>query len=90
MLLRFLRGRRGNITVMSALMLAALAGAGGLVGEYGNGLFHRILDQRMADTAATAGARVYDETGSPASVSAAVTNVASLNGLNGSIASSIV
>jgi Flp pilus assembly protein TadG len=90
MLVRFLRSRRGNISVMSALLMVALAGVAGLVADYGNGLFQRIQDQRLADVAAVAGARVYNETGVVSSMNAAVSNVAALNGLNGTISASIV
>jgi Flp pilus assembly protein TadG len=90
MLVRFLRSRRGSLTVMSAVMMVALAGTAGLVAEFGNGLFHRIRDQRLADAAAMAGATVYDETNSNTSMNTAVSNVAALNGLNGTIAASIV
>ncbi|HWY17020.1 MAG TPA: pilus assembly protein TadG-related protein [Rhizomicrobium sp.] len=90
MLIRFILDRRGNFSLMTAFMLAALAGTAGLVGEYGNGLFHRIQDQRLADAAAIAGATVYDETNSNSSMNTAVSNVAALNGLNGTIAASLV
>jgi Flp pilus assembly protein TadG len=90
MLIRFILDRRGNFSLMTAFMLAAFAGTAGLVGEYGNGLFHRIQDQRLADAAAVAGATVFDETNSNTSMNTAVTNVAALNGLNGTIAASIV
>ena len=90
MLIRFILDRRGNFSLMTAFMLAALAGTAGLVGEYGNGLFHRIQDQRLADAAAIAGATVYDETNSNSSMNTAVSNVAALNGLNGTIAAAIV
>ena len=90
MLTRLFRDRRGNLAVMSAFMMVGLAGVAGLVGEYGNGLFNRIMDQRLADTAAVAGATIYDETNSSTSMNAAVSNVAALNGLSGTVAASIV
>ncbi|HWY17019.1 MAG TPA: hypothetical protein VNX86_17950 [Rhizomicrobium sp.] len=90
MLVRFFRDRRGTLSIMTVFMMAALAGIAGLVAEYGNGLFHRIQDQRLADAAAVAGATVYDETSSATSMNAAVTNVAALNGLNGAIVANLV
>src|ERR1700722_19039621 len=90
MLIRFILDRRGNFSLMTAFMLAALAGTAGLVAEYGNGLFHRIQDQRLADAAAVAGATVYDETSSATSMNAAGANVAALNGLNGCIHANLV
>jgi Flp pilus assembly protein TadG len=91
MLKRFLRDRRGNITILSAVMMTSLVGVAGLVADYGNGLFNRLEDQRIADTAAVAGATVYNETSSQSAMNTAVTNVASLNGLsNGTISASLV
>src|SRR3984957_5470214 len=86
----FFRDRRGNLTVMTALMLTALAGTAGLVGEYGNGLFHRLQDQRVADVAAVAGARVYDETSSASAMNTAIANVAALNGALGTVTATMV
>lgn len=72
-------------------MITSLVGAAGLVADYGNGLFNRIEDQRVADAAAIAGATVYSETTSATSMGAAVTNVASYNGVaSGSVASALV
>ena len=68
MLVRFFRDRRGTLSIMTVFMMASLAGMAGLVAEYGNGLFHRIQDQRLADAAAVAGATVYDETSSATSM----------------------
>ncbi|MGH6889354.1 MAG: hypothetical protein ACREHF_09180 [Rhizomicrobium sp.] len=62
-------------------MLTSLVGVGGLAVDYGNGLYNRLADQRVADVAAAAGARVYDETESNSAVSTAVTNVGALNGV---------
>ncbi|MGH6888896.1 MAG: pilus assembly protein TadG-related protein [Rhizomicrobium sp.] len=91
MLTSFLRDRRGNFSVLTAVMLTSLVGAAGLVADYGNGLFNRIEDQRVADAAAIAGATIYSETASGTSMGAAVTNVASYNGVtSGSVVSSLV
>ncbi|HEY3777447.1 MAG TPA: pilus assembly protein TadG-related protein [Rhizomicrobium sp.] len=76
---------------MSAIMITSLVGVAGLVADYGNGLFNRIEDQRVADAAAIAGATIYSETDSATSMGAAVTNVASYNGISsGSVSSSLV
>ena len=89
-LVRFFRDKRGNFTVLSSIMMVTMAGVAGLVADYGSGLFNRMEDQRIADTAAVAGARVYDETQSSSAVTTAVTNVAALNGISsGSVSSSI-
>ncbi|MGH6876668.1 MAG: hypothetical protein ACREHV_04730, partial [Rhizomicrobium sp.] len=91
MFVRFFRDRRGNFTVLSAILITSFAGIAGLVADYGDGLYQRLQDQRVADIAAVAGARVYDETQSPSAVSTAVTNIAAINGVSsGSIAESIV
>jgi Flp pilus assembly protein TadG len=90
-LVRFLRDKRGNFTVLSSIMMVTMAGVAGLVADYGTGLFNRMEDQRIADTAAVAGARVYDETQSSSAVTTAVTNIAALNGISsGNVNSSIV
>jgi Flp pilus assembly protein TadG len=87
----FLRDRRGNFTVLSALMLVGLAGVAGLVTDYGSALYSRLRDQRVADIAAVAGARIYDETESATAVRTAVANVAVLNGIaSPSVSESIV
>jgi Flp pilus assembly protein TadG len=91
MFVRFLRDQRGNFTVLSGIMMVTLTGVAGLVADYGNGLFNRMEDQRIADTAAVAGARVYDETQSSSAVTTAVNNVAALNGVSsGFVTSSLV
>ena len=80
---RALRDSRGNISVLSAIMMTSLVGMAGLVADYGNGLYKRMEDQRMADTAAMAGAAVYAETGSSTSMTTAVGKFAALNGYTG-------
>lgn len=90
MLIRFLRDQRGNFTVLSSIMMVSLAGMAGLVADYGNGLYNRMEDQRIADTAAVAGARVYDETQSSSAVTTAVNNVAALNGVSSTFVSASI
>ncbi|HLY06231.1 MAG TPA: pilus assembly protein TadG-related protein [Rhizomicrobium sp.] len=88
---RFLISRSGNISILSAVMMVAFVGVAGLASEYGNGLLHRVEDQRAADSAAIAGATVYSETSSTSSMGTAATNAAALNGVSsGSITSSLV
>ena len=88
---RFLSNRKGNLTVISAVMMTSLVGVAGLVADFGNGLFNRLQDQRVADIAAVAGATVYDETGSATSMNTAVTNVAALNGISsGNVSATVV
>jgi len=55
----FRHDRRGNITIMSALMMPGLIGIGALVLDFGYGLLTRIEHQRVADLAAYAGAVAY-------------------------------
>ncbi|HEY3777223.1 MAG TPA: pilus assembly protein TadG-related protein [Rhizomicrobium sp.] len=90
MLIRFIRDRRGNFSILSAVMLTSLVGVGGLAVDYGNGLYNRLKDQRVADIAAAAGARVYDETESNSAVATAVTNVGALNGVSGTAISDTI
>jgi Flp pilus assembly protein TadG len=91
MFVKFVRDRRGNFAVLSAIMLTSLVGVAGLAVDYGNGLYNRLKDQRVADIAAATGARVYEETQSDSAVATAVTNVAALNGVSsGAISDAIV
>lgn len=88
---RILRDRRGNLTVLSAIMTTTLVGVAGLVADYGNGLLNRMHDQTMSDTAAMAAATVYSEVGTTAAMNTAVSNVASLNGYaSGNVSASLV
>jgi hypothetical protein len=81
MLLKFLRDQRGNIAILSTVMITSLVGVSGLVAEFGNGLLNRMQDQRIADVAAMGGGTVYNSTGSSSAITAAVNNIATLNGL---------
>ena len=84
MLFRFLRHRRGNFAVLSAVMMTALVGVAGLVTDYGNGLFNHMENQRTADIAAISGATNYASSKSSTSMTTAVDNIASLNGFSNS------
>ena len=91
MLGAFLRDRKGNVAILSAVFITGLIGASGLTVEFGNALLNHMQDQRVADLAAIGGANVYNETSSVSDVSTAVANVATLNGISGSsVTSSLV
>lgn len=91
MLKKFLRDHRGNFAVMTAIMMTSLVGVAGLVTDYGNGLFNRLKDQRMADVAALAGGTVYASTNSTTSMTAAVSHMATLNGYaSGNVTATLV
>ncbi|HTT81995.1 MAG TPA: TadE/TadG family type IV pilus assembly protein, partial [Rhizomicrobium sp.] len=77
----FFRDRRGNIAILSTIMITSLVGVSGLVAEFGNGLLNRMQDQRIADAAALGGGTVYNSTASTTSMTAAVNNIATLNGI---------
>lgn len=81
MLAKFFRDRRGNIAILSTVMLTSLVGVSGLVAELGDGLLNRMQDQRVADLAAIGGGTVYNSTASTTSMQTAVNNIATLNGL---------
>ena len=90
-LLRALTRRRdGSVSVISAVSLPFLIAMVGMVAEYGNGLLHKIEDQRIADAAAFAAATAYNANPSN-SMTSAVDAVASLNGITTSdIAENVV
>lgn len=87
---QFVGDRRGNIAVMSAVMMTSLVGVGGLVSEFGNGLLNRMENQRIADSAAYAGGLVYGATQSSTSAQAAVTRLVALNNSSVTVSSQIV
>lgn len=91
MLIRFLRDRTANISIMFAAMLSAATGMAALVAEYGDGLYNRLQDQRDADMAAMAGATNYAANGTVSAMNAAVSRAATLNGLaSGAAVASVV
>jgi uncharacterized membrane protein len=55
----FARRRDGSVSVISAISLPVLIAMAGLVAEYGNGLLHKMENQRVADAAAFAAATAY-------------------------------
>jgi Flp pilus assembly protein TadG len=73
------RRREGSVSIIAAVILPILIGVAGLVAEYGNGLLHKVEDQRVADAAAFAAATAYN-----ANPSVSITGVAQVvAGLNG-------
>lgn len=86
----FVRDQRGNIAILSTVMITSLVGVSGLVAEFGNGLLNRMQDQRIADAAALAGGTVYSSTASTTAMNAAVSNLATLNGISTSAISAAV
>ena len=80
MFIRFLRDCRGNFTILAAIMMTSLVGVAGLVTDYGNGLFNRMKDQRVADIAAVSGGNIYASSGSQTAMTTAADNIATLNG----------
>src|SRR5579872_3186942 len=84
------RGREGSVSVISAVGLPVLIAVVGMVAEYGNGLMHKVQDQRVADAAAFAAATAYTSNSS-VSLASISDNVATMNGLASSaIAASVV
>ena len=80
-ILRALFARRdGSVSVVSAIALPILVAMTGMVAEYGNGLLHKVEDQRIADAAAFAAATSFNAN-SGNSLTSVVDSVASLNGI---------
>jgi Flp pilus assembly protein TadG len=79
----FARRRDGSVTVIGAVSIPILIAMVGFVAEYGNGLLHKVEDQRIADAAAFAAATSYNNN-SGNSMSSVVQSVATLNGIPGS------
>jgi uncharacterized membrane protein len=80
---------RASISVLRALTILTVIGFSGLALDCGHGLLRRVENQRIADIA-DAGAPFQIWTGSTSTSSFAVGNLASLNGLTSSAASSSV
>ena len=82
--------REGSVSMVGAVALPMLIAMTGLVAEYGNGLLHKVEDQRVADAAAFAAATAFNANPS-ASLSSVVDAVATLNGIPASdISASLV
>ena len=80
---RLLRRRDGSVSIIGAISLPILIAMVGLVAEYGNGLLHKIEDQRVADAAAFAAATAYNAN-SGNSLNSVVQSVAGMNGVSAS------
>jgi Flp pilus assembly protein TadG len=80
-ILRAFAGRReGSVSVVTAVSLPILIAITGFVAEYGNGLLHKMENQRIADAAAFAAATAYGASSSN-SITSAVDAVATINGV---------
>ena len=66
--------------MVAAVSLPILIAVTGMVAEYGNGLLHKMEDQRIADAAAFAAATAYGASSSN-SITSVVDAVATINGL---------
>ncbi|HEY5046447.1 MAG TPA: hypothetical protein VII49_00315 [Rhizomicrobium sp.] len=86
----FLQDRKGNVTIISGLLVTGLIGVSGLTVEFGNGLLNHMEDQRVADLAAIGGANVYNAGGTATAVQLEAYAVAKLNGLPNSAVSTLV
>src|SRR5580704_7441969 len=76
----FARRHEGSVSIIGAISLPVLIAMAGLVAEYGNGLLHKVEDQRIADAAAFAAATAYNANSSN-SLTSAADAVAALNGI---------
>src|SRR5947208_7411103 len=90
MLRRFSSDTRGTIAILTAFSFLAVIGCSAIALEFGYGLIKRVENQRVADIAAIGGALVYNSTGSTTTTSSAVGNIAALNGLSSTAATSSV
>jgi Flp pilus assembly protein TadG len=79
----FARRRDGSVSVVTAVSLPILIAVTGMVAEYGNGLLHKMEDQRIADAAAFSAATAYSASSSN-SITSVADAVAAYNGLTAS------
>src|SRR4051794_32706173 len=79
----FWRDRRASIGIAAAVVSPVLIGLAGLATEYGSALLAKAEMQRISDLAAFSGALAYNATGSAPSLNAAVSRMATLNGVAG-------
>jgi Flp pilus assembly protein TadG len=84
---RFVGGRAGNVSMLTALLLPCTIGFAALAVEFSHGLLIKAENQRIADAAAYAGALAYASSSSTTTMAAAGQSIAALNGLSGSAAS---
>lgn len=85
------RGRRASIALVGAVVVGGLAGLTAIAVDLGTGYLAKVSDQRVADSAAYAGALAYNASSSTALMSSAVGNLAALNGVaTGAASASLV
>ena len=77
---RLARRRDGSVSVIGAVSIPFLIAMVGMVAEYGNGLEHKVENQRIADAAAFAAATSYNAN-SGNSMSSVVNSIAAMNGI---------
>ena len=83
--------RRASIALVGAAVIATLASLTAVAVDLGTAYLAKVTDQRSADSAAYAGALAYNASGSAATMTSAVGNLAALNGLPvGAAAASLV
>ncbi len=80
LLARLMRRRDGSVSIIGAVSIPILIAMTGLVAEYGNGLDHKIENQRIADAAAFAAATSYNANAGN-SLTSVVQSVAAMNGV---------
>jgi hypothetical protein len=73
--------RRGSVPIFAAVSMSTLLGMADLATEYGYMLVLKVRDQRIADSAAMAGALIYSSSGSQTSMQSAAAAIGALNGL---------
>jgi len=90
-ILKVFKGRReGSVSVIGAISIPILIAMVGMVAEYGNGMLHKIENQRIADAAAFAAATSYNANSSN-SLNSVVQLVATMNGIpSGDVSQSLV
>jgi Flp pilus assembly protein TadG len=76
----------GSVSVLAAWAFPMLIGVTGLAVEYGDALLTKVKVQRVADAAAYSGALAYVKNSSTDAMNAAISRVATLNGIASSAA----
>ncbi len=85
------RKRRASIAIVGGAVIAMLATMAAVAVDLGNAYLAKVDDQRVADSAAYAGALAYNAQTTTAAMNSAVGNLATLNGFSaGAAAASLV
>jgi hypothetical protein len=85
------RQKRASIAVVGAAVIAVLTSMAAVAVDLGTAYLAKVSDQRVADSAAYAGALAYNASASSTTMKAAVGNLAVLNGLaSGAAAADLV